>query len=144
MNAKLQARFETRARVIKSLAHPTRLYLVEILTEGERCVTDLTQIVGADVSTVSKHLSLLKASGVVKDRKEGLKVIYCLKTPCVLKFFDCIEEVLRASAKAQMACLDSPCDCRAPKASRPAKSAKPAKGTPPASKRPAPPSKKGR
>jgi ArsR family transcriptional regulator len=88
--------FAQRARVIKALAHPSRLLIVDELSRGERCVCELTELVGHDISTVSKHLSLLKKSGIVMDEKRGLQVYYRLKTPCVLNFFACIESVIRA------------------------------------------------
>lgn len=88
--------FAERARVIKALAHPSRLLIVDELSRGERCVCELTELVGHDISTVSKHLSLLRQSGIVVDEKRGLQVYYRLKTPCVLNFFACIESVIRA------------------------------------------------
>lgn len=89
--------FETRARVLKALAHPTRLFIVDVLSSGERCVCELTEMVGADISTVSKHLSLLKNAGIVRDEKRGAQVFYRLSVPCVLRFFDCVEAVLRSA-----------------------------------------------
>ena len=71
--------YEARARVIKAMAHPTRLFIVEELSRGERCVCDLTEMVGADISTVSKHLSLLKNARIVADDKRGTQVFYSLK-----------------------------------------------------------------
>jgi len=56
MDKETQARCEARARIIKALGHPTRLFLVEELSRGERCVCELTEMVGSDMSTVSKHL----------------------------------------------------------------------------------------
>ncbi|MBN2564506.1 MAG: winged helix-turn-helix transcriptional regulator [Candidatus Eisenbacteria bacterium] len=79
---------------MKAMAHPTRLYIVEELSLGERCVRELTELVGADMSTVSKHLSLLKSVGIVADERRGNEVYYSLRMRCVLNFFDCIEEVL--------------------------------------------------
>jgi len=90
-------RYEAKARMMKALAHPTRLFMVEELAKGERCVCELRDMVGADISTVSKHLALLKAAGIVADDKRGLKVFYRLKTPCVLGFFDCVEQVQEAA-----------------------------------------------
>jgi ArsR family transcriptional regulator len=84
---------QERARLMKSLAHPTRLFIVDELAKGERCVSDLQALVGSDISTVSKHLALLKAAGVITDDKRGLQVFYRLQTPCVLKVFDCVREV---------------------------------------------------
>jgi len=100
-----QARYEARAKVIKALAHATRLYIVDQIAEGERCVCELTEKIGADMSTVSKHLTVLKDAGVVCAEKRGLQVFYRLRVPCVLNLFGCIEGVLRANADAQMACI---------------------------------------
>ena len=57
MNDKQKARFEARAAVLKALAHPTRLFMVEELAKKPHSVRELTDKVGSDVSTVSKHLS---------------------------------------------------------------------------------------
>ena len=97
-----QAKWEARARVVKAMAHASRLMMVEELSRGERCVAELTELVGADISTVSKHLSILKASGLVEDRKQGLQVYYRLKTPCALSFFDCVEKVLQSNLQHQI------------------------------------------
>ena len=61
-------------------------------------VCELTERVGADISTVSKHLSILKQAGIVEDNKRGLQVWYRLKVPCILNFFGCVESVLKANA----------------------------------------------
>jgi ArsR family transcriptional regulator len=95
-------RFEARAQIIKSLAHPSRLCILAALQEGERCVCELREEVGADMSTVSKHLSLLKNAGIITGEKRGLNVIYRLATPCVLNFLSCIESMLENNAKRQM------------------------------------------
>ncbi len=96
MNAKTRERFEERARVLKAMAHPTRLYIVDELSRGERCVHELTEMVGADMSTVSKHLSVLRSAGIVTDDKRGSAVYYSLRMVCVMGFFDCLEQVLRS------------------------------------------------
>ena len=99
VDAKTQIKYEARAKVVKALAHPTRLFIVDELSRrGERCVCELTEMIGADISTVSKHLSLLKAAGIVEDDKRGNMVFYRLGIPCVSQFFDCIESVLRGNA----------------------------------------------
>jgi DNA-binding transcriptional ArsR family regulator len=97
------ARYSAKAVIVKAMAHPTRLMLVDILSEREHCVCELTDKVGADMSTVSKHLSLLKNAGIVADDKRGLMVFYRLKCPCVLEFLSCVEKVLHSKAKEQMA-----------------------------------------
>lgn len=88
------ASYRQRAQVLKALGHPSRLAMVEALLQGEKCVCDLHDLVGSDMSTVSKHLSVLRNAGLVDDRKEGLKVYYRLRVPCVAKFFECVDEVL--------------------------------------------------
>ncbi|MCK4720535.1 winged helix-turn-helix transcriptional regulator [bacterium] len=101
MDTQTQAIFEARAGIIKALAHPTRLFIVDELSRGEKCVCELTEMIGADVSTVSKHLSILKGAGMVTDRKQGLNVFYELKTPCVLNFLDCIQAVMENNMQDQ-------------------------------------------
>lgn len=86
--------YEERARILKAIAHPSRLMMVDELSRGERCVCELTNLVGHDISTVSKHLSVLKSAGIVADEKRGKQVYYRLRVPCVLKFFHCLEHVL--------------------------------------------------
>ena len=102
MDAKVQARLQARARIIKAMAHPTRLFIVDELSRGERCVCELTEMIGADMSTVSKHLSLLKSAGIVQDNKRGAQVYYSQRCPCVLDFFRCVEGVLKTNAQEQM------------------------------------------
>ncbi len=105
MDRKKQALFEARARIIKAMAHPTRLFIVDELSRGQRCVYELTEMIGADTSTVSKHLSVLKNVGIIADEKRGLEVYYRLRVPCVLNFFSCVESVIRTTAKEQMALI---------------------------------------
>ena len=103
MSTKATRKYEARARIIKALAHPTRLLIVEELSHGERCVCELRDMVGDDISTVSKHLTVLKQAGIVEDEKRGLQVWYCLKVPCILNFFGCVENVLKANARQAVA-----------------------------------------
>jgi DNA-binding transcriptional ArsR family regulator len=102
VNAKSRARFEARAKIIKAMAHPARLMIVDELSRRERCVCDLTEMVGSDVSTVSKHLSVLRNAGIVRDEKRGAKVYYILRTPCILNFISCVETVIKSRAEEQL------------------------------------------
>ncbi len=101
MDDKTKARYEAKARIIKAMAHPTRLFLVDELSRQSRCVCELTALVGADMSTVSKHLSILKAAGIVEDEKRGLQVWYSLRMPCILNFFGCVEQVQKLTVRSQ-------------------------------------------
>ena len=96
---------EARAKILKAMAHSSRLLIIEELSQGERCVCELTEMVGADVSTVSKHLSVLKQAGLVIDDKRGNQVFYQLRVPCILNFFGCIESVLEAQIQDHSARL---------------------------------------
>jgi DNA-binding transcriptional ArsR family regulator len=91
--------FEERAKVMKAMAHPSRLLIIDELSHGERCVCELTELVGHDMSTVSKHLAVLKRAGIVQDEKRGLQVYYRLKVPCILNFFQCVESVIKARSR---------------------------------------------
>jgi len=84
-----------QADVLKALAHESRLLMVHRLGEGDCTPGELTELVGSDQSTVSKHLSLLKLHGIVTDRREGGQVFYSLRTPCVLNFFACATQVIQ-------------------------------------------------
>jgi DNA-binding transcriptional ArsR family regulator len=102
MNGKTQAHYEARAKIIKAMAHPTRLFIVDVLSRDEKCVQDLTEMIGADMSTVSRHLSVLKGAGIVSDRKRGAQVYYALRMPCVMNFFACVESVIKITAEEQL------------------------------------------
>ena len=80
---------------MKALAHSSRLLIVEELAKGEKCVCELVEMIGADFSTVSKHLAVLKNAGLIQDEKRGAQVFYSLLSPCVLNFFSCIESILK-------------------------------------------------
>ena len=105
MDAQTQERYKARAKVLKAVAHPTRLFIIDQIAKEERCVCELTEMIGADMSTVSKHLSVLKDAGVVSDEKRGLMVYYRLRVPCILNVFSCVEGVLKSNAKAQLAAM---------------------------------------
>jgi len=105
MDAKTSQKYNRRSQVIKALAHPSRLYIVDRLAEREYCVNELTSLIGSEMSTVSKHLSVLKNAGVVKDEKRGASIYYSLRVPCILNFFKCADAVLDAIRKEQSSIL---------------------------------------
>lgn len=83
--------------VFRALGHRARLAIAEELASGERCVADLVDLVGLAWPTVSRHLGVLRAAGVVRDEKRGNQVIYSLALPCVATFTRC----LAAAAKGR-------------------------------------------
>jgi DNA-binding transcriptional ArsR family regulator len=78
------------ADFFKALAHPTRVFIVEQLADEEKCVCELTAMIDADISTVSRHLAVLKNTGIVSASKRANQVFYQLRTPCILNFLKCI------------------------------------------------------
>lgn len=99
-------RNETRARILKAMAHPTRLFILEKLNVRPHCVCELTALIGADVSTVSKHLSVLRNAGIISDRKQGTMVFYSLEAPCLLPLLSCAEQVVEEYINRQLTSLD--------------------------------------
>jgi len=100
--------YQRRADIVKALAHPSRLLIVDVLNDrGELCVCDLMEVVGSDQSTVSKHLSILKQSGIIDHRRDGKNSMYRLTRPCVMRFFACIEQVMKENLKEQRELLAS-------------------------------------
>jgi len=99
MKINMKTRHEARAKIIKAMAHPSRLFIIEELSNRECCVNELTEMIGADISTISKHLSVLKNAGLVFDTKRGNSIFYSLRCPCIMDFVACVEGVLSANAK---------------------------------------------
>ncbi len=107
MDTEAKNQYEARAAIIKALAHPSRLFIVEELNKKERSVGELTAMIGSDVSTVSKHLSILKNAGLVYHEKQGTTILYHLQCPCILDFIGCIEDVLETKTQGQLQVLTS-------------------------------------
>lgn len=87
----LKAHAADRSLVVKAMAHPTRLLVMEALMTGEKCVNDLTAMAGCDVTTLSKHLAVMKRAGLLVCDKRGLNVYYQIACPCFSEFFRCID-----------------------------------------------------
>jgi DNA-binding transcriptional ArsR family regulator len=102
-----EAAYEARATLLRALAHPARLRMVEALADGEKCVCDLHKVVGSSLPTVSRHLAQMKAAGVVADRKQGQWVYYRLLVPCLLPALDCIDAALRSDSERRAACCSA-------------------------------------
>jgi ArsR family transcriptional regulator len=93
MNIEILKKYKKRSEVMKALAHPTRLFIVDFLSDGEKCVCEIVEQVCVDISTISKHLLVMKNAGLVEDEKRGLNVFYKMTCPCILNLFDCLEAI---------------------------------------------------
>ncbi len=87
--------FKIKADFLKSLAHPTRLAIVEQLKDGERSVGQMVRALGLEQSGLSKHLSLLRQSGVLVSRQEKVTVYYSLRDRDIFKILRPIADILR-------------------------------------------------
>lgn len=83
-------RYIYMAEVLKAMAHPTRLFILDKLTERDYCVGELKELIGVDISTVSRHLMVLKQAGIIGSQKSNNQVFYNLLRPCVLEVYHCI------------------------------------------------------
>ncbi|MBL7221539.1 MAG: winged helix-turn-helix transcriptional regulator [Phycisphaerae bacterium] len=99
MDADAKRLYKAKADVIAAAGNPIRLAIIDFLKDGEQCVCDIADHVDAQRSNVSRHLGVLLKAGVVGQYKDGLKMMYSLKTPCILNFMKCVEGVLRAQAR---------------------------------------------
>jgi DNA-binding transcriptional ArsR family regulator len=85
---------KVKAEILKALAHPVRIILVDALSKQDMCVCDLNTLVNVDQSSVSRHLAQLKKAGIVSERRDGMRVIHHLETPCIFNAISCAENVL--------------------------------------------------
>ena len=106
MDRETKKLYELKAAILHAAGHPIRLAIIDFLSDGEQCVCDITRHVQAERSNVSRHLAVLLRSRIVDCRKEGLKVIYSLKTPCLVKFLSCVTDVLRDQVRESAAVLE--------------------------------------
>jgi DNA-binding transcriptional ArsR family regulator len=80
MNSDIQ---QFKTEFFKALAHPMRIRILELLSEGEKNVNELQAILGSEGSAVSQQLAVLRAKNVVASVKEGTTVIYSLRDPLI-------------------------------------------------------------
>jgi len=106
MDAESREIYELKARVLQAIAHPLRLAILDILSQGEQCVCDISERVGAKRSNVSRHLSVMLGAGILASRKDGLQVFYSLHTPCILSSLDCAANVLREQVSHRSKLID--------------------------------------
>ena len=95
MKKKVTVDLRSQARVLKALAHESRLAIVNHLADGACTVGELVSMIGGDQSTVSKHLTVLRSAGIIDDERKGRTVEYRLVIPCVVEFLTCATKVIQ-------------------------------------------------
>ncbi len=96
---------EIRSEVIKAMAHPVRLMVIELLKDGEKTFSELMEYFDIDKSTLSKHISVLKVAGIVSSQKSGAESVFRLQVPCVTEFFSCVTAVIQDKITQQQCCI---------------------------------------
>ncbi|MDP2970086.1 MAG: metalloregulator ArsR/SmtB family transcription factor [Deltaproteobacteria bacterium] len=86
---------EMKAEVLKALAQPTRLKILELLRNGERCICEIVPAINGEQSNISRHISLMQKSHLVTTRKDGVKVMVKVKDPKVFEILDSISLLLK-------------------------------------------------
>ena len=105
MDGESKKLYEMKAEIIQAAAHPIRLAIIDFLGQGEQCVCDIAEHVDSQRSNVSRHLAVMLKAGIVECRKDGLKMIYSLRTNCIISFLGCVESVLRERMENNVAVL---------------------------------------
>jgi DNA-binding transcriptional ArsR family regulator len=86
--------YELQAEVCKVLASPKRIEIITALKGGEKSVTELIGILGISKANVSQHLAVMRLKGILKSRREGLNIYYCIAHPKVVQACSLMREVL--------------------------------------------------
>ena len=107
MNSQSKKMYKLMADVISAAGHEIRLAILDYLRDGEKCVCEIAEHVEANRSNVSRHLAVMLNAGLVDQRKEGLKMMYSLRTPCILNITKCVTGVLRNREKETRETLGS-------------------------------------
>ncbi len=93
--------YKLKTNIIKALANPVRLMIIDYLRDGEKCVCEIVEKLQEEQSNISKSLGILKSNGLIKDRKEGLNVYYRLNLCCINEFFCCLDNIISENLNQQ-------------------------------------------
>ncbi len=89
--------YQVKAEFFKTLGHPARIRVLEVLREGERSVSDLVPAVGIEASHLSQQLAVLRRANLVQTRKAGTSVLYSVGNPQVFELLDVARRILTSS-----------------------------------------------
>ena len=105
-------KLQKAADILKTVAHPARLQIIDFLETGEKTVTELCQHLGAQQPYTSQQLNLMKAKGILASRRNGNQVYYAIANPNVVKVIHCVRAQTAVSESGAEGCLaggvDSP------------------------------------
>ena len=84
-----------QAEILKAIAQETRLSILELLSNGERCVCEIFPAISQEQSNVSRHLNMMQKAGILTRRKDGLKIFYAIKHPEVLAIIALADAIMK-------------------------------------------------
>lgn len=99
-------RYEMLGDILKAAAHPVRLYILKTMFDKKRCVKEFADELGYDISTISKHLTQMKKSGLIYDYREGNCVYYQIRCNCVRRLLDAAEDILVTNIEREQQMLE--------------------------------------
>jgi DNA-binding transcriptional ArsR family regulator len=92
---------ELKAEILKALAQPTRLKILEFLRGGERCICEIVPAINGEQSNISRHISLMQKSHLVTTRKDGVKVMVKVRDPKIFDILDRVNSILKSQMNEQ-------------------------------------------
>lgn len=92
---------ELKAEILKALAQPTRLKILECLREGERCICEIVPAINGEQSNISRHISVMQKSHLISTRKDGVKVMVKVRDPEIFQILDRISAILKKQIREQ-------------------------------------------
>jgi DNA-binding transcriptional ArsR family regulator len=98
---------ELKAEILKALAQPTRLKILELLRNGEKCICEIVPALNGEQSNISRHISLMQKSNLVTTRKDGVRVMVKVRDPEIFHILDRVGAVLRNQMNEQTRLLKS-------------------------------------
>jgi ArsR family transcriptional regulator len=92
---------ELKAEILKVLAQPTRLKILECLRQGEKCICEIVPTINGEQSNISRHISLMQKNHLVSTRKEGVRVMVNVKDAKIFEILDKVGAILKNQMKEQ-------------------------------------------
>jgi len=96
-----QKTLDLKADILKAMAQSTRLRILELLRDGEKCICEIIPAINGEQSNISRHISLMQKSRLVSTRKDGVKVMVKIRDPRIFEILDKVSLVLKTQIKEQ-------------------------------------------
>jgi DNA-binding transcriptional ArsR family regulator len=98
---------ELKAEVLKALAQPTRLKILECLREGEKCICEIVPAINGEQSNISRHISLLQKTHLISTRKDGVRLMVKVRDSRIFEILDQVGAILKSRINEQTKLMKS-------------------------------------